>query len=141
MAIAAVADGHKVCLLEADPLGTISNWRRRRTEAEPTVETVHDGYELALRVPFLAQCGVTLTIIDTAGGWSDTATAAIGAADLCLIPVRPSPADIEAAAPTLAAIRERGKPFAFVLNQTPARSARLRRAPQRRSAKQRLRCI
>lgn len=124
MAIAAVADGHKVCLLEADPLGTISNWRRRRTEAEPTVETVHDGYELTLRVPFLEQCGVTLTIIDTAGGWSDTATAAIGAADLCLIPVRPSPADIEAAAPTLAAIRERNKPFAFVLNQTPARSAR-----------------
>ena len=68
---------------------------------------------------------MTLTIIDTAGGWSDTATAAIGAADLCRIPVRASPADIEAAVPTLAAIRERGKPFAFVLNQTPARSARL----------------
>jgi chromosome partitioning protein len=32
MAIAAVADGHKVCLLEADPLGTLSNWRRRRVE-------------------------------------------------------------------------------------------------------------
>jgi chromosome partitioning protein len=128
MAIAAVADGHKVCLLEADPLGTLSNWRRRRVEPEPTVETVHDGYELARRVPFLAHCGVTLTIIDTAGGWSDTATAAIGAADLCLIPVRPSPADIEAAVPTLAAIRERGKPFAFVLNQTPARSTRLESA-------------
>ena len=74
---------------------------------------------------FLRTAAMTLTIIDTAGGWSDTATAAIGAADLCLIPVRPSPADIEAAVPTLAAIRERGKPFAFVLNQTPARSARL----------------
>jgi chromosome partitioning protein len=128
LAIAATADGHKVCLLEADPLGTISNWRNRRTEPEPTVETVHDGYELTRRVPFLEQCGVTLTIIDTAGGWSDSATAAIGAADLCLIPVRPSPADIEAAAPTLAAIRERAKPFAFVLNQTPARSARLESA-------------
>ncbi len=68
MAIAAVADGHKVCLLEADPLGTLSNWRRRRVEPEPTVETVHDGYALARRVPFLAHCGVTLTIIDTAGG-------------------------------------------------------------------------
>ena len=38
---------------------------------------------------------------------------------------RPSPADIEAAAPTLAAVRESGKPFAFVLNQVQARSARL----------------
>jgi chromosome partitioning protein len=128
LAIAATADGHKVCLLEADPLGTISNWRNRRTAPEPTVETVHDGYELTRRVPFLKQCGVTLTIIDTAGGWSETATAAIGAADLCLIPVRPSPADIEAAAPTLAAIREHAKPFAFVLNQTPARSSRLESA-------------
>lgn len=125
LAIAAMADGHKVCLIEADPLGTISNWRRRRSEPEPSVETVQDGYELARRLPFLARCGVTLTIIDTAGGWSDAARAAIGAADLCLIPARPSPADIEAAAPTLAAIREACKPFAFVLNQTPVRSHRL----------------
>jgi chromosome partitioning protein len=49
----------------------------------------------------------------------------MAAADFYLIPARPSPADIEAAAPTLAAVRERGKPFAFVLNQVQARSARL----------------
>jgi chromosome partitioning protein len=29
----------------------------------------------------------------------------MAAADLCLIPTRPSPADIEAAAPTLTAVR------------------------------------
>jgi hypothetical protein len=44
---------------------------------------------------------------------------------ICLIPARPSPAEIEAAAPTLAAVRESGKPFAFVLNQVQARSALL----------------
>jgi chromosome partitioning protein len=124
LAIAAMADGHKVCLLEADPLGTVSNWRRRRQQAEPTVETVHDGFEIVRRVPFLARCGITLTIIDTAGGWSDAWTGAIAAADLCLIPVRPSLTDIEAAAPTLSAVRASDKPFAFVLNQTPARSHR-----------------
>jgi chromosome partitioning protein len=47
---------------------------------------------------------------------------------LCLIPARPSPADIEAALPTLGAIRKLDKPFAFVLNQTPARSFRLSEA-------------
>ena len=52
----------------------------------------------------------------------------MAAADFCLIPVRPSPADIEAAAPTLAAVRESGKPFAFVLNQVQPRSARLKAA-------------
>lgn len=128
LALAAIEHGHKVCLVEADPQGTVSNWRRRRSQVEPAVESVGDGAELARRVPFLAHCGVTLAIIDTAGGEGDLATAAIGAADLCLIPARPSPADIEAAAPTLAAIRAQGKPFAFVLNQTPVRSYRLNNA-------------
>jgi chromosome partitioning protein len=48
---------------------------------------------------------MTLTIVDTAGGWSDACRGAMAAADFCLIPARPSPADIEAAAPTLAAVR------------------------------------
>ena len=119
--------GRPPCLsaLEADPLGTVSNWRRRRTSAGPTVETVHDGYALFHRVQALAHCGITLTIVDTAGGWTDAFSGAMAAADFCLIPARPSPADIEAAAPTLAAVRESGKPFAFVLNQIHARSARL----------------
>jgi chromosome partitioning protein len=124
LATAALADGHKVCLLETDPQGTVSHWRRRRTQAEPVVETVNDGSEIEHRLPFLANCGVTLTIIDTAGGDNSTAAAAIGAADLCLIPARPSPADIEASGPTLARIRAGGKPFAFVLNQTHVRSSR-----------------
>jgi chromosome partitioning protein len=76
-------------------------------------------------VQALAQRGITLTIVDTAGGWSDACTAAIAAADLCLIPTRPSPADIDATAPMLTAVRESGKPFAFVLNQVQARSPRL----------------
>ena len=50
LAVAAMEAGHRVCLLEADPLGTVSNWRRRRTAAEPTVETIHDGYMLFHRV-------------------------------------------------------------------------------------------
>ncbi len=51
-------------------------------------------------------------------------SSAIGAADLCLIPARSSPADIEAALPTLGIVRRFGKPFAFVLNQTPSRGYR-----------------
>jgi chromosome partitioning protein len=68
---------------------------------------------------------VTLTIIDTAAGDNDVTTAAIRAADLCLIPARPSPADIEAALPTLGVVRNLDKPFAFILNQTPVRGNRI----------------
>lgn len=125
LALAAMERGHKVCLLDADPLGTVWNWRRRRTALEPLVEAVHDGGALVQRIHALAQRGTTLTIIDTAGGWNEVWPWAVGVADLCLIPARPSPADIEAAAPALPAIRAGGKPFAFVLTQTPVRSQRL----------------
>src|SRR5206468_11793190 len=45
-----------------------------------------------------------------------------------LIPARPSPADMEAALPTLTTIRRFNRRFAFVLNQTPARGYRLSEA-------------
>jgi chromosome partitioning protein len=125
LAVAGMEAGHAVCVLDADPLGTVSNWRGRRTAARPTVEAIHDGSALFERVSELARGDVTLTIVDTAGGWNDASREAMAAADFCLIPVRPSPTDIEAAAPTLAAVRESGKPFAFVLNQVQAHSARL----------------
>jgi chromosome partitioning protein len=72
----------------------------------------------------LAGKGCTLAIIDTPGTNDMSVTAALRAADLCLIPARPSVADIEATHPTLYMIRKLGKDFAFVLNQTPARSRR-----------------
>lgn len=129
LAVAAMEAGHVVCVLEVDPLGTVSNWRRRRTVAGPTVETIHDGGSALFdRVSELARGDVTLTIVDTAGGWNDASREAMAAANFCLIPVRPSPTDIEAAAPTLAAVRESGKPFAFVLNQVQPRSAKLNAA-------------
>jgi chromosome partitioning protein len=125
LAGAALEAGHKVCLIEADPLGTLSNWRARRDCAEPAVETVYDGYALTQRVRKLASEDFTLVIIDTAGGWSETFNAAVGVADLCLIPARPSLADIEATGPALSTVRSAGKPFAFILNQAPARSFRV----------------
>jgi len=125
LAGAALESGHNVCVVEADPLGTVSNWRRRRERDAPDVETVHDGLSLLALLPKLAARGVTLAIIDTAGGWSETFNTAVYAADLCLITARPSLADIEAAGPALAAVRGVKKPFAFVLNQAPIRSYRV----------------
>jgi chromosome partitioning protein len=128
LAIAAMQDGHRVCLLETDPQGTVSNWRRRRTQREPLVETVSAGCEIEHKLSSLECSGVTLTIIDTAGGAGATTADVIRPSDLCLIPARPSPVDIETAAPTVNAIRKFDKPFAFVLNQTPVRSYRLANA-------------
>ena len=128
LALAAMQDGQTVRLIETDPQGTISNWKRRRANAEPMVEPINNTGVIEQRLQAYARSGVTLTIIDTAGSVNAMTTAAIRVADLCLIPARPSPADIEATAPTLGIVRSCDRPFAFVLNQTPFRGQRINNA-------------
>jgi chromosome partitioning protein len=125
LALAAQRTGHLVRLIETDPQGTLSSWQSRRGIAEPLVEPVYRAEDIESRLQALSRGGITLVVIDTAGGQSDATTAAIGACDLCLIPARPSVADIEAGASTLSTVRGFGKPFAFVLNQTPIRGQRI----------------
>jgi chromosome partitioning protein len=125
LALAAIEAGHTVRLIETDTQGTLSNWQARRSDAEPIVEAVYNARGIEQRLQSLERSGVTLTIIDTAGGITAATTEAIRYADLCLIPARPSIADIEATASTLHVIRAWRKPFAFVLNQTPLRGHRI----------------
>jgi chromosome partitioning protein len=124
LAVAAIEDGEHVSLLETDRQGTISNWAARRANPEPVVERVADRVQLERALRVFERRGCTLAIIDTAGSDNDFASDAIRAANLCLIPARPSLADIEATHPTLKAIRRLDKEFAFVLNQTPPRGQR-----------------
>jgi len=130
IAVAAIESGESVFMLEADRQGTVSNWGARRSNPEPGIDRIAGGFDLERALKLLAAQRYTLAIIDTPGADNIAATAAIGLADLCLIPARPSPADIEAAHPTLHAARRLNKSFAFVLNQTPARSFRLSEAAQ-----------
>jgi chromosome partitioning protein len=125
LALAAMQNGHTVRLIETNPHGTLSNWKRRRVQAEPRVEPVSGADDVEQRLQIFDRNGVTLTIIDTAGDVSAITTSAVRYADLVLIPARPSPADIEATASTLSLARAWRKPFAFVLNQTPIRGQRV----------------
>jgi chromosome partitioning protein len=121
-------DGQRVGIIETDPQGTISKWSRRRTNSEPRIARVSTPIEIERALKFLERDGYTLAMIDTAPTDNALSVSAYNAANLCLIPARPSPAHIEAALPTLDSIRKLGRPFAFVLNQTPARSFRLSEA-------------
>lgn len=125
LALAAKQAGHNVRLLETDPQGTLSNWQRRRGQAEVIVEQAYDALDIESRLFTLERDGATLVIVDTAGSLCAATAAAIRQADLCVIPTRPSVADIEASAATLRMIKACKKPFAFVLNQAPIRGRRI----------------
>jgi len=128
LAVAAMENGERVALVEADPQGTIWRWKERRGSAYPRVDRVTDPAYLEPVLARLEAEGIWLVIIDTAATSNALALAAVRTSDLCLIPARPSPADIEAAIPTLLAARRNNRRFAFVLNQTPARGGRLSEA-------------
>jgi chromosome partitioning protein len=128
LAVAAMEDEECVAFIEADPQGTISKWKERRENPYPRVDRVADPAELERALSRLEAEGIWLAIIDTAATNNALALRAITKADLCLIPARPSSVDIEAAIPTLIAIRRLNRRFAFILNQTPPRGCRLSEA-------------
>ena len=118
LAVAAQDAGLRACLLDIDPQSTASEWFRRRKAASPAVTAI-TSTSLYARIYQLDQEGFDLVIVDTPGADSSAASAAMREASFCLIPVRPSIADIEATKPTLRYLSDRSKPFAFVLNQCP----------------------
>jgi chromosome partitioning protein len=124
LAVAAMGDGHRVALIETDQQGTVSYWGHRRTVREPHIERVGNSADIEQTISGLERNRYTWAVIDTPATNNALSAAAISAADLCLIPARPSQADIEAAAPTVCIVRKLGKPFAFVLNQTSPRGCR-----------------
>ncbi|MCP1975548.1 MULTISPECIES: ParA family protein [Bradyrhizobium] len=128
IAVAAMANGERVAIVDADPQGTISKWRERRGHPYPRIVRVADPAGIEGALVNLEAEGIWLTVIDTAATNNALAMRAIAGADLCLIPARPSLADIEAAIPTLIAIRRLNRRFAFVLNQTPPRGCRVSEA-------------
>lgn len=125
LALAAKQAGFTVRLIETDPQGTLSNWQRRRNNDDVVVEPIYHAADFAPRLKMLAESGLQLAIVDTAAGLSAATTAAIRYSDLCLIPTRPSVADIEATISTLSVARAWKRPYSFVLNQTPIRGQRI----------------
>lgn len=124
LAVAAQEAGHAVCILEIDKQATSSQWAQARQGQAPEVAQI-GADRLAIALERL-NGEVDFVFIDTPGIDSPGTNEAMRLSDLCLIPCRPTPADLRGVAPTLAAIHRLGKDFAFVLNQTPPRSYRVR---------------
>ena len=118
LAVAAQEGGERVFVVDLDPQGSLTSWSDRREANAPDVDRITPD-KLAAAVAALKAQGYTIVIIDTPGLDSAGTSAAMGLADLCLIPARASVLDIEASRPTIAALSRLGTPFAFVLNCAP----------------------
>jgi cellulose biosynthesis protein BcsQ len=105
--------------------------RPERQPHRPSSPVVTSDLQEALQR--LGGVGFELAIIDTPGTDAHSTRIAMAAADLCLIPLRPSKADLNATIPTIAALRDMRRRFAFVLNQAPPnKQARLTLAVSKR---------
>ncbi len=114
-------------LIDLDPQKTAEAWFQDRDNDQPSL-VVAEPKQLPEILSRAAKAKVEAVIIDTAGRDEPATAAAIKAADFCLVPCRPSPADMKAIPPTAATIGRLQKPFAFVITQAPSRGPRVREA-------------
>ena len=103
-------------LIDTDKQATLSLWHERREADTPQRADVPFS-RLDAGLQALVERGAAYCFIDTAPTISEQSTSLLHLADLVLIPVRPSPADLWAVSETVALVKEAGKPFVFVITQ------------------------
>ena len=124
LAVEATRHGLEVALIDLDPQVSACDWKDIRGDKPPVVAaTPVPHLDRALKAA--EEAGADLVIIDTAGRANDTASAAARVADLVLIPLQPSLADLNTVAATLDIIRLTGG------KKTRALLARVRSAGNR----------
>jgi chromosome partitioning protein len=111
-----------VFLIDTDPQGTLSTWHEHReAEAPQRVEVPLE--QLAQGLAVLKQRKASYCFIDTAPTRTDENAALFRLADLVLVPIRPSPSDLWAAAATVSILKDAGIPFLFILTQAKANAS------------------
>ena len=111
--------GERCVVIDADPQGSVSLWHSLRADGQPPLMSGARGIERALTSAMVD--GYKWAFIDTAASMWVVAQEAIRAATMVLIPARPGFFDLNAVRETVAAARERNKPYAVVLNATPVK--------------------
>jgi chromosome partitioning protein len=136
LAVAAAHAGETVIALDLDPQGSLLRWGKYRQATNVANRVIVEPLEkerlphLRAVVEGLAGVGFTLAIFDTAGGDGPAARCVTEAADICLLPTRPTHLDVAVTAATFRAVFLAKRRAAFVLNQCPPtfRNARTRMA-------------
>jgi len=118
LAAAAERAGHgPIILSDTDPQGTSSDWfnQRKKSGFDTPLYTPLALSELKDKVQTLNEAGAAYLLIDTAPSIGAVNADLFAVADLILIPLNPTPADLRALVKGLPLVRQSGKPFNFVL--------------------------
>jgi chromosome partitioning protein len=124
LAVAAARAGYTVVVIDLDQQATAAQWADWRTDDNVAVVAAPHGRLL----PTLEEARrneVDLVIIDSPPAADSAAVAAAKAADLVLIPTRPSAFDLHAIKTTSELIKLARKPGFVVLNGVPPRASGL----------------
>jgi chromosome partitioning protein len=114
LAVRAAQDGKSVALIDLDPQGSAAKWAKRRASQNPAI-AARQPYELADTLDVLKNGGADLVLIDTPGKIENAAIEASKHADMVLIPVRPTPLDLDAVREIRNLLAFAGDPPAYVV--------------------------
>ena len=119
------AQSYSVCMLDADPQGSLTQWWKRRDAENPALFDLGDkGYSaIPKALQAMEANGVELAIIDTRPSVTAEIAEIVASADIVVIPTRAALQDVTAALPTAQLAKQSNKPLLFVVNAS--RSPRL----------------
>ena len=108
-------------ILDTDPQGSLTSWWNRREDQQPALLKL-DMKDFGASVGRLADAGLQYLFVDTPPSVHPEIRELLTHANLVIVPVRPSPDDLDAVGDTLSLIEEAGRPFVFVLTQAKPRT-------------------
>lgn len=122
LSIEATKEGLKTILIDMDPQKTLEDWWEKREAELPALVDI-SANDLDAKLSLLENNGFDICIIDTPGDTTGNAEAGIKAAEMVLIPCKPTPPDLSAVGKTISQVRDKHKkPFFFVITQSPSSS-------------------
>ena len=118
LSVAAHEQGERVLVIDMDPQASLMSWSKTRGLDDVPVVAASPS-KLTAVLEAAEKKGISLVIIDTPGADGAASMAAMKAADLNVIPSRPSVFDLWASAQTRAALKDSRSDYVFLLNQCP----------------------
>jgi chromosome partitioning protein len=126
-AVAAYQQGKEVLIVDMDPQGTAEKWYQDREDERPRLVRLESN-KLDSALTKAEDNNFDIVFIDTPGRDEPAIAVAARNSDFCIVPCRPTFADMKATPPTVQTIKRLNKPVAFVLTQTPPRGYRITEA-------------